>query len=245
MLKYIEPKLFSVVLVPDYLVTTLAAKGMTLQEIDMHRGVGFNINTSGSNTNFNILNRDKQNNAINLRDWLIKNISKNDLIDLVAANEFFIRYLLPIDKSTILKPSQNLYGVDKLIKNELLDTDQCTQGYDLIDSRVHELIYHYRNKNIDLQNIIMSRDKNTVDTVWTTVVCDNTLFVIMHSGFTEFVDSINIQYQYYFVERIIDCLFKEFGEHAVINSMYFKSFIRLSLIKRNCNYEKECFETTY
>lgn len=231
MSKYIQPKLFSVVIVPDYLVTTLAAKGMTLQELDMHRGVGFHVSANGGTTNYNDLNKDKRNTSINLREWLIKNISKNDIADLVAANDIFTKYLLPIDKLITLKPSQNFSGVGSLVRNELLEDIPFAQGYDLVNSRLSELIYHYRNKEIDLQHIIMSRDKNTDNTVWSTEVCDNTLFVIMHSGFTEFIDSLNKEFPNYFVERLIDCLITAFGEPAVTNSMYFKSFTRLSLIK--------------
>ena len=52
-------------------------------------------------------------------------------------------------------------------------------------------------------------------------VCENTVFIILKSGFTNYILKNELSYKNVFMEILIEELFKYFGERRVINKWKF------------------------
>lgn len=219
--RFNKHKKFSVVFIPDYLVTTLETKGKSLRDIDSIVG---KIGTSELIYTRDVTSRTLENENIRvLNEWFIKNMSKMDILDLITANDIFFENILDIRRVRYKNENDRHIGTFNYVYNALPEA----LHYNLDSKQKLDLISHYQNKDVDLNTIIMSRDTNTDSVVWSMVVTENTLFIVMHPGFSNFIVYNNLKFKEYFVTRLVDCLFKMFGEDAVVNHRIFKSFIRL------------------
>jgi hypothetical protein len=198
-------KPFSIVMMPDYLSnTTLPAAGITLEVLD--KSVG-NFTTGEGRDRYPYLNK-----------VFSEKISTNDISDLLAANKLLTSYLLPqVDK---MEYRGELSGVGSYIVDEL---KYATSIYNNID--VNDFIRLYSNPKIDLNTIIMNGD-NDHKGIFEFQVTDNTVFIILHSGFTNFILFNISSFKPYFLNRLMSCLVNAFGEETVLNSNFLKSYIR-------------------
>jgi len=203
-------KKVSVVFIPDYIKKTMEARGLTLEMLDKHVG-------EYSGYHNTMINLD------NINKWFKNNMSSNDITDLVLANDIFTNNVLRIHNLLYKANNDKNIGTLRYLQDEL----PSLVGYNIKDTSYKEFISLYCNPNIDINSIIMSRTNSEENTVWSTVVTEHTIFIILHEGFTNFIVYNIKEFREVFTSSLVDSIFKMFGEDTVVNSSIFKSFIRL------------------
>ncbi len=203
-------KKVSVVFIPDYIKKTIEARGLTLEMLDKHVG-------EYSGYHNTMINLD------NINKWFKNNMSSNDITDLVLANDIFTNNVLRIHNLLYKANNDKNIGTLRYLQDEL----PSLVGYNIKDTNYKEFIYLYCNPNIDINSIIMSRTNSEENAVWSTVVTEHTIFIILHEGFTNFIVYNIKEFKEVFTSSLVDSIFKMFGEDTVVNSSIFKSFIRL------------------
>lgn len=197
-IQYNNTKPISVVLIPDYLAKTLPAVGITFEQLDK-------TTSFGDTNSFNFLNK-----------MFTERVSKADIKDLLVANYLLRDMIMP----NIDGDSYNDRGVFRYIVNELRYAAELYSIYPFQD-----FIFTYSNADVDINTIIVSED-DIHKQVFEFRVTDNTVFVILHSGFTNFLVHNSIDFKQYFLSKLMDCTFNAFGEESVYQTTFFKSFIR-------------------
>ncbi len=203
-------KKVSVVFIPDYIKKTIEARGLTLEMLDKHVG-------EYSGYHNTMINLD------NINKWFKNNMSSNDITDLVLANDIFTNNVLRIHNLLYKANNDKNIGTLRYLQDEL----PSLVGYNIKDTNYKEFISLYCNPNIDINSIIMSRTNSEENAVWSTVVTEHTIFIILHEGFTNFIVYNIKEFKEVFTSSLVDSIFKMFGEDTVVNSSIFKSFIRL------------------
>lgn len=203
-------KKVSVVFIPDYIKKTMEARGLTLEMLDKHVGEYYGYHNT-------MINLD------NINKWFKNNMSSNDITDLVLANDIFTNNVLRIHNLLYKANNDKNIGTLRYLQDEL----PSLVGYNIKDTNYKEFISLYCNPNIDINSIIMSRTNSEENAVWSTVVTEYTIFIILHEGFTNFIVYNIKEFKEVFTSSLVDSIFKMFGEDTVVNSSIFKSFIRL------------------
>lgn len=210
---------FSIVMVPDYLIKTFEASNITLEVLDK------------AFSNYEVVKlRDNTNEYI---DRLFKEkVSKNDIIDLLMANRLLNSHLLPEVVGEPLEVKSNtgevlkqpdFNGLAGFIKNDLSFYMGIT--YDMYKYE-SEFISLYMNNKININTIIMNEDNDSYKQLFELKVTDNTVYVILHSGFTNFIPYSVYEFKSYFLKKLMNCVVNAFGEETVFNSGFFKSYLR-------------------
>lgn len=203
-------KKVSVVFIPDYIKKTMEARGLTLEMLDKHVGEYSGYHNA-------MINLD------NINKWFKNNMSSNDITDLVLANDIFTNNVLRIHNLLYKANNDKNIGTLRYLQDEL----PSLVGYNIKDTNYKEFISLYCNPNIDINSIIMSRTNSEENAVWSTVVTEHTIFIILHEGFTNFIVYNIKEFKEVFTSSLVDSIFKMFREDTVVNSSIFKSFIRL------------------
>lgn len=144
---------------------------------------------------------------------LTDNIAIYDLHDLIDFNIML--------NNKLLNSSNNNYVTnDLLLHSNYIITDANTN---------HDLIELYHDPKIDVRSIIVSRNNIALDTVCNMAHTDNTVFIILRNGFTNFM-IYNIKgFKEIFLANVVDFIHKVYGEDVLNNSTIFNTYIRACL----------------
>lgn len=218
-------KRVSVAFIPDYVVKTLESRGMTLLMLDgmigtYKKNMDPNYWKSGSSVSV----RDIDNGILDtFRKWIDANISKNDIKDIMIANSVLNKLLYTDNYHSFDGGNDRKFGTELIFCSELYGVVSSSSTKD----EEADFISLYSNPEIDINTIIMSRDKNVENTLWSTVVTENTIFIVLHSGFTNFMTYNNLEFRKHFASCVLDYIVKYFNEDTAVKGRVFKSFIRL------------------
>jgi hypothetical protein len=202
-MQYKNTKPVSVAMIPDYLAKTLPAVGITFEQLDKITSV--ETSTLSNNENVKLLNA-----------MFLDRVSKADLIDLKLANIMLRDHILPSKSDYSVRDR----GLGMYITDELSYAAELYTSYS-----INDFITFYSNRDVDINAIILSED-DSYKKVFEFQVTDNTVFVILHSGFTNFLVYNSNAFKVYFLNKLMDCVFNAFGEETVYQTDLFKSFIR-------------------
>jgi hypothetical protein len=205
----------SVAFMPDYIVTALKAKGIGLEDIDALASGCYDH----TKENKDIINyRTERDKVERLNDILSKNISKNDIVDMILANRLLTTHLL----SKYFWEVRNNAGVSQYIRSEL---PRLTDWMDS-QEKLNEFKLLYADKNINIEAINMSKDNNE-ENVWEFKQTENTLFVVLRSGFTNFIVYPGLEkFKDDFIMLIVNYMFKVYGEQETTRNGVFQTFIK-------------------
>ena len=94
-----------------------------------------------------------------------------------------------------------------------------------------DLIGHIDNeqlikREIDLINLLSVSNSEFINT-FNLIYSNNTIYVILKEGFTNFIKFNNQNDKEYFIRSLINFMFKHFNSIDVFNSAYFKTFLSL------------------
>jgi len=192
------------VFIPDYILTTLQANKITLSSID-------SLARSYSET--------KDSRIVDgFKDSLSNKLSISDLTDILTTNNIVYKALFNMNK----------YRLDGSTTDFLFNAcdyaimDKSSYKWNLNKEELEVLnIFISDTKEID--SIIVSGDKNEI---YSTVITDNTIFVVLHEGF----GNILIRNDYDksdILKGLIDYTIKSFSYERIKNTLMFKQFIRL------------------
>lgn len=188
-----------VVFIPDYTVTALKASGLTLEA--MNKLV--------------IASNAKDSDGQRLAD-LLGGISLTDIEDTILVNRILINILFKISYPEITSLALGLiHGLEIAMYSK-------KNTYVISDDKKYDLLNIYFNKNIDNDSILVSEDKNEV---FTLVNTGDTLFVVLHDGFTNFIVNNDTEVQAEFLNSLMDYMFTKLGRERVYNSELFSKFI--------------------
>lgn len=81
-------------------------------------------------------------------------------------------------------------------------------------------------KEIELVNLL-SKELYEVNNTFTLMYRNNTVYVILNEGFTNFIKFNNQADKYYLIESLTNFMFKHFNNADVYVSKYFKTFLSL------------------
>lgn len=144
---------------------------------------------------------------------ILERISKRDITDLSIANKLCNGHFLGAYNTRYSSTDTVSKFIDSL-------QDELGQWINKDDQEFKDFINYYSdNSNI------MSGDNVTL--TFDLVTHSNTLFVVLHKGFTNFISYNNLE----FIEQFNNLLFKHllinFGENVVYNNSFlFKSFLK-------------------
>lgn len=208
---------YSVVLIPDYLVSTLKRAGIPLQDLD----------TKLWNSGGHALFEQEKKQICNMEEHIIKimqeKLSGNDIRDLCHATRVLLhKQILNTDRAT--SAIHKIVGVANFIDNlptyvtinNISDVPQSTMEY-------NNFLQHYCDKTINTNEIIMSDDHNSI---FEYAEYQHTLFIIMKKGFTNFIYESDNNFRKLFISRLVTKLYG-LGEDIATSNVVFNSFIRL------------------
>jgi len=173
-----------IVFIPDYIKPELDRLGLTSDRL----------------YNMSLLEYDKRISVINeFATKMNETMSHKDVRDLLVANKVLYKYLY----------KTNLYSIPMSVLNVLMDI--CTTAVNAYDTNAQEdteFINLYVNNKIDVKSILLNGNKKSE--LYTTDVMTDTLFIIVHDGFTNFIvnndsdikDDLSVRLQDYYVERL-------------------------------------------
>lgn len=192
-----QPNNLSVVFLPDYLIPTFKAVGLGLSEIDQL----FNNNEESY---------EARNQKVKT---ILENISKKDISDLSIANSLMDQYFLGRNNDGYRARDINRNFVDRL-------TDELGLWYYNDSKEFNDFVNYYADGTI-----IMSGD--SVDKTYEFVTHSNTLFIVLHRGFTNFITCNNLEFIEHFNNLLLKHLLVNFGEEVVYNNEFlFKSLLK-------------------
>lgn len=198
----------NVVAIPDYLIISLKANGLTLDHID---------SSVGRLTNYDV------NKIQVLRDTFKDKLSLSDIADLVVCNNILNENIFRTSEIAYRKYEDRLAGTEDFIK----DLEYLVNENGLNEDARKNIISLYCDKDKDVDTIILSKDKSEIEKICSFVQTDDTLFVVAHSGFTNFI-VYGGEFKKLISKYIIDKLILVYGEDRAVLSNVFKSFLRLA-----------------
>lgn len=106
--------------------------------------------------------------------------------------------------------------------------------FSMINSRIlplNDLIVYidreqYIKKEIDLINLLSISNNEFINT-FNLIYSNNTIYVILKEGFTNFIKFNNQNDKEYFIRSLTNFMFKHFSSKDVFSSVYFKTFLNL------------------
>lgn len=84
----------------------------------------------------------------------------------------------------------------------------------------------YIKKEIDLINLLSISNNEFINT-FNLIYSNNTIYVILKEGFTNFIKFNNQNDKEYFIRSLTNFMFKHFSSKDVFSSVYFKTFLNL------------------
>lgn len=203
---------YHIVALPDYVVTTFKSLGVSLSDLDDMLRLYYEHDVEDNNgSKMRWILESK------LLDWFEEKLSKNDVSDIMTANEM-VSELLSV--SNIRSDTMSQFMQDSLWSLK-------KRGYDYESTR-RDFISFYADHSINTDNYVLDDDNNVK--IVDTVITETTVFVILHRGFTNFKVYNDLSFKKKFSSFMLNLVFKAYGEEAVVYSDFFSDYVMFILI---------------
>lgn len=137
-----------------------------------------------------------------LNSKVTEKLSEADIVDLKILNVFLHKYLFVTTN-----------GINPTLSNMIISTNNMNDN-------------NRKEKELELVNLLSSDDCNKKDT-YSMMYKNNTAYVVLDEGSTNFIKFSNKNDKYQFLRSLVNFMFKHFSTTDVYVSPYFKSFITL------------------
>lgn len=151
----------------------------------------------------------------NVFDLLQVKLSKNDILDFYLVNMNMTNYIMGED---------NHGTVHDFIKYDLLYKNGLESDRTALKERYTAVL----NNLLSKKSIYMS--ENDEESSYTLSVQENTIFVILHDGFSDLLYNSDSVEKEIFVKTLINKMFNVFGEEATLRTAMFKAYIKNKLL---------------
>ena len=142
-------------------------------------------------------------------------LSKNDILDFYLVNMYMSNYILGEDDHG---------SIHDFIKYGILYKYGLAYDAPLLKKRYTDIL----NNLLSKKSIYMS--ENDDESKYTLSVQENTIFVILHDGFSDLLFNSDSSEKEIFVKTLINKMFNVFGEEATLKTSIFKAYIRKQLL---------------
>lgn len=146
-----------------------------------------------------------EDNIVYYENLLLNTISLRDLMDLISSNTFF---------DNIIINKMSIYFSQPL--HRLLDKLHYSNAMPSLKDSLNSFISLFSNNN----TIIMSE----YNKLYEYYVTQNTLFIIVHEGFTNFTLYSDADFKNFFIDELLVKLISTYGEKRVYANETFKQF---------------------
>jgi len=194
----------NVIFLPNYIVSVLRAHNMTLSDFE----------------NIMIYS----NNKPELTKTLLDKMSKYDLMDFYVSNMVLNNALLGEDNHGSFHNAIK-WDISDIINDELQVDNLKTTPYTVMRERYKDVI----NNLSDTECILMS--SNNENETFTFETSEQTLFVILHNGFTDLTVKSNRTVLHDFMRVLVNKMFNVFGDEHTMSHSLFKAYLKSCLIK--------------
>ena len=147
-------------------------------------------------------------------DLLKDKLSNNDILDLYLTNMYMTNSIIGEDNNGTLHDFIRYTLIDKVGLEG--DTELLKQRYVVI-----------LNNLLSKKSIYMS--ENDEESRYTLSVKENTIFVILHDGFSDLLYNSDSSEKEIFVKTLINKMFAVFGEEDTLSKGMFRAYIRKRL----------------
>ena len=165
-------------------------------------------------------------------DFLYKTLRANKLTlsNIVSESGGFSTNILKKLRETFTNRDFSMLVAGQELLNEVLKNSDGTLENDIYYDVYDNTYNSDKSKDvIELTEILSNNNEinmSTTDNVtnrqdFAIEVCENTVFIILKSGFTNYILKNELSYKNVFMEILIEELFKYFGERRVINKWKF------------------------
>ena len=165
-------------------------------------------------------------------DFLYKTLRANKLTlsNIVSESGGFSTNILKKLRETFTNRDFSMLVAGQELLNEVLKNSDGTLENDIYYDVYDNTYNSDKSKDvIELTEILSNNNEinmSTTDNVtnrqdFTIEVCENIVFIILKSGFTNYILKNELSYKNVFMEILIEELFKYFGERRVINKWKF------------------------
>jgi len=152
---------------------------------------------------------------IKVFELLEDKLSRNDILDFYLVNMYIMNYLLGED---------NHGSTHDFIKYDILYKYGLGNDRKLLKKRYTDIL----NNLLSKKSIYMS--ENDDESKYTLSVQQNTIFVILHDGFSDLLFNSGSSEKEIFVKTLINKMFDVFGEEATLKTGIFKSYTKKQLL---------------
>lgn len=200
-------KKVNIVAIPKHLLPVMNDKGLSLAQLDAElaflRSVGYEEETVVGDA---------------LRDKMVAMFSKSDMCDYFSANKILDRILYNNDYNNGETPLYNgrVYSLFRTIPETMLQAAEEKFINSMIDPKLN------LDGVSDVGAIILNKDASVIEFV----VHDNTVFVVVGSGFSNFIIYNNYDFMNFITEHLLDVIFRFYTEDVVTNHPLFMTLLR-------------------
>lgn len=203
----------NIVTIPRWMVKVMETDGLTLSQLDAELSGVQLARKNGSYTDGNYI-------ADRLRQRFAKLFSKIDVLDYYWANTIMNELLYAPDDSIYNEASAScMYDIYNIATDKVIENGR------------NNFINTYSNKQlvlpdiVDINSIILNKDENN-NTILQLVVTQGTIFIVVDSGFTNFIVYNNYSFKTFIREHLVGVIYKHYSEDVVVNHPLFKVLIR-------------------
>lgn len=189
------------IFIPDYIVSALKSKGISIQDLDnalkgeLHRYV------NGLGTVHTDINGDRLVNS-NCKNILESKLSRVDIEDLLVFNDPTILKLQNTEDSKFREISFMMLAAGSGIK--------------------------YKQENVSNTLLTLySNDMSSGTKVIDTVIGTDALYVVLHKGFSNYLIDNDFELQYNIFSSLVDKVLISFGEGRYLSSPLSRQYLRM------------------
>ena len=193
-----------IVFLPDYMVTTLKANKISLEEIDTI------ANAYIGTKDYSIVN--------SFKERIANKLSITDLTDMIAINDVVYKSLLKINRYD--HDSDTVAFLRDVCEYAIIDKSNYNWNLTKYELKILNILMCSHDTD---DGIIVSGDKNKNYDILTT---EHTMFVVLHEGFGNILIG-NDENKTIVLKDLLDYAIKRFSYDSVKNTSLFKQFIRL------------------
>lgn len=197
--------------IPDYLVKTLSALGMSLDKLAV-----IVANGDRSGNEYDTVGQGLYGESGKaLMHELKQKLSSYDASDIAASNRLMAEVF-----------GLSYYRFSSAVADDL---KYDISGYfDIEDDAYRAFISRYSDNTKNIETIIMNKkETSTEEGLYETKAYDGVLFVILRKGFANFKMFNSLLFKRVLLERLISLMFSVYGEASLVKSLYFRQFISL------------------
>ena len=206
----------SIVFLPDYTVKAFKNAGVTLEEIAVLGNLYYTDQAREFST-WSI-----ENDKFNFMDTkLKKRMAVSDLVEIAIINNYLYQQLLGHTRNRDVRPVGTIDFVNDLSNFSKWGSGIAFDKHTVIT----DFINNYKNLDKDVSSILVSGNKEEAICSYETY--ENTVFVILHEGFTNLVIGNDNTLVKQFSIKLMDYVFNRLGEDVTLKSSLLRMFMNL------------------